>query len=318
MPHQPLLTRRQMLACSGLSLSCAVAGAATPAPSAAPRAPRTEFGYCLNFGTISGQKLTLAERVQIAAEAGYQAIEPWIREIEDYRQRGGVLADLKQRIADLGLRVANTIGFPDWLNDDEAKRTAGLERFQRDMELSVQIGAEHIAAPPIGATQAPMELAKVVERYRTVLDLGRQQGIVAALELWGGSKTICRLGEAAYVLAEAGRPDARAILDVFHIYRGGSDFSGLRFFHGPALPVFHVNDYPADPPREKINDSARVYPGDGVAPLGNVFRALQHIGFRGLLSLEVFNRDYWKQDALAVARTGLEKTRAAVAKALAE
>jgi hypothetical protein len=36
-----------------------------------------------------------------------------------------------------------------------------------------------------------------------------------------------------------------------------------------------------------------------------------------MLSLEVFNRDYWQQDALSVAETGLEKTRAAVRRAMA-
>jgi hypothetical protein len=31
-----------------------------------------------------------------------------------------------------------------------------------------------------------------------------------------------------------------------------------------------------------------------------------------MLSLELFNRDYWKQDAFVVARTGLVKMQAAV------
>ena len=31
-------------------------------------------------------------------------------------------------------------------------------------------------------------------------------------------------------------------------------------------------------------------------------RDLRRIGFRGVLSLELFNRDYWKQDPVAVAR----------------
>jgi hypothetical protein len=35
-----------------------------------------------------------------------------------------------------------------------------------------------------------------------------------------------------------------------------------------------------------------------------------------MLSLEVFNREYWNQDALYVARAGFEKTREAVLKAL--
>ncbi|HAH45505.1 MAG TPA: xylose isomerase, partial [Planctomycetaceae bacterium] len=81
------------------------------------------------------------------------------------------------------------------------------------------------------------------------------------------------------------------------------------------VQVFHVNDYPADPPRETINDSHRVYPGDGVAPLTDIFRMIFQAGFRGTLSLELFNRDYWQQDPLEVARIGLQKTKAAVLQA---
>ena len=79
-----------------------------------------------------------------------------------------------------------------------------------------------------------------------------------------------------------------------------------------------VTGIDTDPPREKIGDADRVYPGDGVAPLNTIFRDLHQTGFRGMLSLELFNREYWKQDALTVAKTGLEKTREAVRKSLAK
>jgi sugar phosphate isomerase/epimerase len=82
------------------------------------------------------------------------------------------------------------------------------------------------------------------------------------------------------------------------------------------MHVMHVNDYPGEPTREKITDAMRVYPGDGVAPLKLIFTALRAIGFRGYLSLELFNEKYWKEsDALTVAVTGLRKTREAVQKA---
>jgi sugar phosphate isomerase/epimerase len=83
------------------------------------------------------------------------------------------------------------------------------------------------------------------------------------------------------------------------------------------MHVFHVNDYPGQPDRKEITDAARVFPGDGVAPLTTLFRNLHATGFRGMLSLELFNREYWNQDALFVARTGFEKTRDAVRKAFA-
>ncbi len=36
-----------------------------------------------------------------------------------------------------------------------------------------------------------------------------------------------------------------------------------------------------DPPRETIADKNRVYPGDGVAPLGEILRTLFANGFEG-------------------------------------
>ena len=56
--------------------------------------------------------------------------------------------------------------------------------------------------------------------------------------------------------------------------------------------------------------------GDGVAPLTEIFQLLQKIGFNGVLSLELFNPKYWQQDALTVAKTGLQKMKDSVAKAL--
>ena len=40
---------------------------------------------------------------------------------------------------------------------------------------------------------------------------------------------------------------------------------------------------------------------------------LRRNGFDGVLSLELFNRAYWKQDPLAVAETGLAKMKRSVA-----
>jgi sugar phosphate isomerase/epimerase len=306
-----------MLASAAAGLAACAVPHASASAGDRPRETRDQpFHYCFNTATIMGQKLPLEKEVEIAAKAGYRGLEPWIRKIDEYTQKGGSLADIRKRIADQGLSVEGAIGFADWLNDDQAKRAMGLETMKRDMDVVAQIGGTRIAAPPVGATDAPMDLAKVADRYRTLLELGRKMGVVPQLELWGRSKTLGRLGEVAYVITEAAHPDACALLDIFHIYRGGSDFAGLRMFNGAAMHVLHVNDYPAQPPREKITDADRVYPGDGVAPMAQILRDLHASGFRGMLSLELFNRKLWEQDPLAVARTGLEKIKAAVAKAI--
>jgi sugar phosphate isomerase/epimerase len=273
----------------------------------------TAFHYCFNTSTIRRQQRPLPEVVDIAADAGLQALEPWIDEIERYQQQGGSLSDLKQHIEDRGLTVESGIGFAEWIVDDDARRAKGLERARHDMDLVYQIGGKRIAAPPAGATEVgDMNYLKVAERYRALLEAGHDIGVVPQLELWGFSQVLSRLGQVALAAMESRHPQACILADVYHLYKGGSDFSGLKFLNGSALHVFHVNDYPASPPRDAITDADRVYPGDGVAPLRDILRTLRDIGFDGYLSVELFNESYWKQDPRAVARTAFEKTRALV------
>jgi len=311
--HSLPLSRRGVLA------SAAVAGIAlgTKQSSAAETKsspPRVQ--YSLNMSTVRGQKLSVPDQVDLAAKAGYDAIEPWIGELRQYEQSGGSIADLRKRIADSGLKVPSAIGFAEWIVDDEKRRAAGLEQAKKDMELIRSIGGTHIAAPPAGATKEPsVNLLHAAERYRALLDLGASMGVIPQLEVWGFSATLSKLGETMLVATESRHPKACVLLDVYHLYKGGSEFSALRLLSGAAMNCFHMNDYPAMPPRETIKDSDRVYPGDGVAPLTQMLRDLFSTGFAGTLSLELFNPNYWKQNALEVASTGLAKMKEAVAKA---
>ncbi len=311
-----LLSRRRWLSATPAALSAAAVSASSLASPSSDRPADEPFGYCLNTSTLMGQKLPIAEVVAIAAKAGYHAIEPWVRELEEHVKSGKSLADLGKQIRDLGLSVESAIGFAEWAVDDDARRARGVERMKRDMEAVHAIGGKRIAAPPVGATDvAGLDLRKVAVRYREILEIGDRIGVIPEVEVWGSSRNLSRLGEAAMVAIDANHPSACILADVYHLYRGGSDFSGITLLRGDSLPVIHMNDYPADPPRNVITDAQRVFPGDGVAPLGTLFRNLKTIGFRGYLSLELFNRDYWSQDPAQVARIGLEKMRAQVKKA---
>ncbi|MEX0939503.1 MAG: sugar phosphate isomerase/epimerase family protein [Pirellulales bacterium] len=313
-----LCNRRQLLGKAGLAAGAAMSAGATLTLADESQSPAgAPFRYCLNTSTIRGQSLSLVEEIEIAAKAGYDGIEPWMREVDAYVDGGGSLADLRKRLDDRGLTVESAIGFAEWIVDDDAQRARGLEAAKRDMDRLRQIGGLRIAAPPAGAQrQGGLDLFSIAQRYRVLLELGQTMDVVPQVEVWGFSQTLGRLGEVVFVAVESGHDQACVLPDVYHIYKGGSDFTGLKLLGGAAMHVFHVNDYPAAPAREALNDGHRVYPGDGVAPLPSILRNLRDSGFRGALSLELFNQDYWSQDALAVARTGLEKTKAAVAMSL--
>jgi 2-keto-myo-inositol isomerase len=304
--------RRLSLGTAGCSLL-----AQTAASGRETFPPRTEdgFRYCLNTSTIRGQQLGLRGEVELAAKAGYDAIEPWVRDIESYRSAGGSLSDLKKRIEDLGLTVESAIAFSKWIVDDPVERTQGLEQARRDMDLVRQIGGARIAAPPVGATEgASLDLLAVAERYRTLLELGDALGVAPALEVWGFSRNLHLLGQSVFAAVESGHPKACLLLDVYHVYRGGSSFEGFRLLGGTALPVIHLNDYPSQPARDQLKDADRVYPGDGAAPWNFLLPELRRINPNMVLSLELFSKDLWELPAAVVARDGLEKMKAVVSR----
>jgi sugar phosphate isomerase/epimerase len=305
-----------------MSATAVVGSAALPltSASAAPASNVAEpFGYSLNTSTIREQRIPVDREAEIAAKAGYNAFEPWLRELDEYAKKGGSLKDLGKKIADLGLKVESSIGFAEWIVDDDAKRKKGLETAKRDMEMVLAIGGKRMAAPPMGATNEKIaNLYTIADRYRTLAELGRQVGIIPEVELWGFSKTLSRLGETVFVAMESAHPDACILPDIYHLYKGHSEFDSIRLLNAKAIGIFHMNDYRDSISRDKIKDADRVYPGDGNAPLKQTLRTLRDIGYRGMLSLELFNPEYWKQDAMLVAKTGLAKMKDVVQASLAD
>jgi 2-keto-myo-inositol isomerase len=95
--------------------------------------------------------------------------------------------------------------------------------------------------------------------------------------------------------------------DVYHLYKGGSGFDGLKLLSGRVIEVFHMNDYVSSIPIEKLEEKDRIFPGDGVAPLKQIVTDLRNMGGTKILSLELFNQEYWKQDSLSLAKKGIEK-----------
>ncbi len=312
-PDLPELTRRRALAVGATVIGTGFLSTNTRADDDGP-AEHNGFRFGLNTSTIRGQDLSVEQEVDVAGRAGYDGLEPWLGKLNAFVEEGGSLKDLRKRIDDHGLTIESAIGFASWIVNDEAKRKKGLEQAKRDMDLIAQLGGRRIAAPPAGVSaDETVTLDDAAERYRALLEISDEIGVTPQIEMWGGNRTIGTVSKAIYVAVRAGHPKACFLGDVYHTYKGDSSFDGLRMLGGNALQVYHFNDYPANPPREKIGDADRVHVGDGIAPIREILEIFLSVGATPVLSLELFNREYWKQDANDVAKVGLEKMKAAVA-----
>src|SRR5690242_404320 len=60
-----------------------------PSNKASSRPAAEPFGYCLNTSTINNSTVPAPEQFEIAAKAGFSAVEPWIGDLDKYEKKGG-------------------------------------------------------------------------------------------------------------------------------------------------------------------------------------------------------------------------------------
>jgi 2-keto-myo-inositol isomerase len=268
------------------------------------------FKPALNASTLFPFALDIPQQVEVAAQAGFEGIELWMKDITVYADAGGSLAQLRTHIADAGLTAVNAIGFFPWADANDATRELGFAQAEREMELLAALGCVAVAAPPFGSV-ADTSLEAMAGHFARLVELGRRIGVEPYLEFWGRAPRLSRLSEAVFVALESGVAGAKLLLDPFHMYVGGSDVRSVSYLRGETIGIVHVNDYRADPPRATISDAERVFPGEGIAPSRELAALLHRAGYRGYLSLELFVDNYGAASALDVARRGRDAVVAA-------
>ena len=267
----------------------------------------SEFVYCLNTSTI--RPTALLDKIKIAGQAGYQAIEPWNDEITEFLDAGGTIATLKSALADAGLKVVSVIALHGWVTAEGADYDRVLDDCRRRMDQAAALGSPSIVASP---PREVINLDHAAARFADLLKLGRQAGVRPSMEFLGFVDGIKNVESAWTIVQNSGDPEAPVVADVFHMIRGGGSVDDLRTIPGDRLSCFHINDVPAFPNPLLQTDSDRVMVGEGIADLPRVIGNLRAIGYHGPLSLELFNRELWTQDPAEVVTRGRERIRALV------
>jgi len=261
--------------------------------------------YCLNASTI--RPASLMEKIRIAGQTGYKAIELWNDDLTAHEESGGSLKDVKQALSDHGLAVPTVIAMHGWLGSEGAAHAQALEEARRKMEQALQVGAQYaIASPPM----EPFDLRRGGADYRELLEIGKEIGVRPAMEYLGFMKSVYTIEQAWQIAQDADHPDSCMIMDPFHILRGGGPIESIALIPADKVAIWHWNDAPDSKPFSEQSDADRVMPGDGVGPLKEIERLALAQGYEGYVSLELFSEALWQQDPTDVARLGMEKMQA--------
>ncbi|AHM61911.1 xylose isomerase domain-containing protein [Flammeovirgaceae bacterium 311] len=274
---------------------------------------KSPWPICLDTATIRPAE-GLEKKMEIAAAAGYDAIEPWDWELEEYEKNGGNLKELAKKIRDKGLFVPSMIGLWGCIPRNEEEFQKNLPATRNRMRMASEIGCSHVQAIP-NEVGENYDLRFVSSCYRRLLEIGLKDYNLIPSLVFVNLFPLKTMGQATAVVLDANHPKAKIIPDVFHMYITHGGFEGLKLVKGDLFAIFQFNDAPKGMKIEEMQDKHRVYPGDGILPLPQILKDLKATGFEGCISLELYNEEYHKQDLLQVAKTGLQKTLAVIQKA---
>lgn len=258
----------------------------------------------LGFHGATTMTATLETDIAVAAGAGWSGLEVWAEKVDTYLQTHSLdeLVNLfkSHHIQPLALDAIVFIAFRG------AEYAQVQARCRQLSGIARAIGCPTIVVVASPLPERTLAWSAVVDEYVAVLrDLGAiaaQDGIRLSFEFLGFGWCSVRTPRAAFeIVQKVNRPNIGMTIDAAHFFAGGGLLSELEALDAAKIFAFHLNDL-ADLPKEAITDEARVMPGDGVIPLGEICARLRQIGYNGHTSVELFNQGYWAQDALSVSK----------------
>ena len=251
--------------------------------------------------------------IRAAAAAGYDLVE--LRSTKLYRYlEDHALEDLKALLAETGIGVLsiNTLEHITWRSDEDY--AAIKDECRRLSEISAAIGCQYVLSVPGALRQGPKTEQEIIDESVRVLnelaDVAEPHGVKIGFEFLGEvGNSVQTLDLASRIVDLVGRESVGNVIDTYHFYAGGSSFNALENLDPEKLFIFHINGA-EDLPKEQLNDSKRLYPGEGILPIAEMKVILDKIGYDGPASVEIFRPEYWEQDPFEVAvkaKTAAEK-----------
>ncbi len=262
------------------------------------------FTLCLNTSTIGPQPLL--EKIRLAGEAGFEAIELWLNDIYQFVGQGGEVRDVEKALADHGLTVPCTIAARGWGDARGPEYQIMLDDVKRRMEMAARLGAPYLVATP---PRFACDLEQLAARYVDLLEIGRKVGVRPTFEYISFCESVSQLSQAWRIVRESDRDDATLVVDAFHTYNSGSTLEDLKAIPAEKISHYHIDDASPDIPLTQQTDPDRVMPGEGIIDLAAEIEVLKQIGYTGAISLELFNRQLWSQDPREVLAVGIRRLR---------
>jgi 2-keto-myo-inositol isomerase len=264
--------------------------------------------------TAAGEKkMTLAMHQNTSSGAGYRkSLEGWaragIKDVEitntllDEYLKTDSLASARGLISDLGLNLVHGATGVAGLFEPNPSRAAALEDLKRRCEMYASMGLSSVYTTTATSKAVTKEdYDACPENMREAGEVARQFNMSLRIEFLRTSTFISTLPTILKMTRAAAHPNIAPMLDCYHFWSGLSKLEDLDAIQPGEIGHVHFQDVP-DIPRELLDSSTRIIPGDGISPLASILRKLSEKGYAGPLSVELFLPKFQQGDPYEVAR----------------
>ncbi len=256
----------------------------------------------------------LEGKLAAAAKAGFRAFELFESDLTFFN---GKPRDARQLAADLGLEIVALQPFRDFEAMPDPMRRRNFERAARKLELMHDLGARLLCLCSNVSPEAIDDAGQAAADLAELSDLARQHGMRIGYEALAWGRHVKDWTAAWEIVRAADRDNLGIVLDSFHICVRGNPIEPIASLPAERIALVQVADAPAlamDP--LSLSRHYRCYPGQGDYPIVEYLDAVTRSGYRGPLSLEIFNDQFRGASAAAIAVDGMRSLRA-VGEALA-
>jgi 4-hydroxyphenylpyruvate dioxygenase len=273
--------------------------------NAARRFPRSIATVCL-----SG---TLLDKLEAAAAAGFDGVEIFENDLLTF---DGSPADVRRVAEGLGLAITLFQPFRDFEAMPEPQRARNMDRAERKFDVMQALGTDLVLVCSNVQEAAIDDDARAAADLAEMAERAARRGLRVGYEALAWGRHVRRWGHAWKIVREAGHDSLGLIVDSFHTLSIGDNPAGIADV--PAEKLFFVQL--ADAPRLSMDVLSwsrhfRNFPGQGELDVGGFLGAVVRSGYRGPISLEVFNDEFRSAPARLNARDGLRSLALAEAQA---
>ena len=244
---------------------------------------------------------TLPDKLEAAAAAGFDGVEIFENDLLTF---DGTPAGVRRMCEELGLAITLFQPFRDFEAMPEPQRGRNLDRAERKFDIMQALGTDLVLVCSNVQPATMDDPARAAADLREMAERAAARGMRVCYEALAWGRRVSRWRQAWEVVRRAGHPALGLCLDSFHTLSLGDDLAGL----AEAVPggsIFFLQL--ADAPRLSMDVLSwsrhhRLFPGQGELPVAAFLAEVLRAGYRGPLSLEIFNDEFRAAPSRRIAR----------------